>query len=110
MPGERKSIRDILSKYGYTGDVASELDEALSNIESYKGRVEAFLRRRSTPFIERERLIEVFREYNRRVKEVTGSIFTEGRRVSQMELRAAARKLADIVNEMLERVDEVVGS
>jgi len=106
---DRPRIRDILERYSYSTDVVGRLRKVLNDLDTYKVRVEVYLRRGDVPIVRRANLVDMIIKYHERVKEVTGDVFMQSRRPSRSELIAKANELIKLLNEFMERLGGVVG-
>jgi hypothetical protein len=105
---EFTGLKKVLERYAYLDDLINKLRGLSVQIDSYRSKVEFYIRRTDVPLKSKARLVELIREHRDKVKDITTDLERNGKRMDTPLRRLKMQRILEIVQEMFKKVDEYV--
>ena len=105
---ELTGLRKVLEKYSYIDDVLNEVKGLVIQIDSYKSKIEFFMRKRDITLKRKNQLLKILKEYSDEVKKVAGELKKDFKRMTATDRRLRLQKIIELLREMFKKADQYV--
>ena len=105
---EFTGLRKVLEKYSYIDDVLNETKGLIIQIDSYKSKIEFFMRKKDITLKKKNELLNILKKYSDEVKKNADDLKKNFKHMTSTDRRLKLQKIVESLREMFKKVDEYV--